>query len=135
LRRSIDQNVTVFDPQDPADPVEASDTLDELVALAPEEIEPDVVVLRDAFTDLADTIAELDLDDPDAAAQLAEVEVDEERIARAQAAMADYARDPCRIPLLNGPDGATTTTTPSGTSVPPGEPTVTTSAPPTTVVD
>jgi hypothetical protein len=126
LRQSIDQNVTVFDPQDPADPEEARATLDELAALAPEVIRPDVVVLRDAFAELAGAIAELDLEDPSAADSLAEIELDEERIARAQTAMAAYGRDPCRIPLLNGP--ASTTTTSSTTVL-----TSTTSGPPATV--
>lgn len=109
LRQSIDQNITVFDPQDPADPDEAVATLRMLADLAPDDIRPDVVVLRDAFVALADAIAELDLDDPDAAAELADVELDEARIAEAQTAMAAYGRDPCRIPLLNGPDSVTTT--------------------------
>ena len=140
LRQSIDQNVTVFDPQDPADPEEARDALDELVALAPPAIEPDIVVLRDAFADLADAIDDLDLQDPSAADMLAEVELDEEGIVRAQTAMAAYGRDPCRIPLLNGPDSVTTTevttTTLVGpTTVPPsttaisGDSTTTTATP------
>jgi hypothetical protein len=127
LRQSIDQNVTVFDPQDPADPEEATATLDELAALAPEEIGPDVVVLRDVFADLADAIAEIDLQDPAAADTLAGVELDEERIAAAQSSMVAYARNTCRIPLLNGPASATTTTsipTPT-TTTPPSAPTST----------
>jgi hypothetical protein len=117
LRQSIDQNVTVFDPQDPADPTEAIATLDELVALAPAEIEAEVVVLRDAFTGLADAIADVDPEDPSGADRLAEVDLDEERITRAQEAMAAYGRDPCRVPLLEGP-GSATTTTPTTTTVP-----------------
>jgi hypothetical protein len=117
LRQSIDQNVTVFDPQDPADPEEARATLDELAALAPDEISADVVVLRDAFAELAGAIADLDLEDPSAADTLADIELDEERIARAQAAMAAYGRDTCRIPLLNGPPSVTTA--PTTTTVPP----------------
>jgi hypothetical protein len=124
LRQSIDQNVTVFDPQDPADPAEAEATLDELVALAPSEIEADVVVLRDAFAQLAAAIDDVDLEDASAADRLAGIELDEERIARAQAAMAAYGRDPCRIPLLSGPAAATTsapTTAPPPTGTAPTE--------------
>jgi hypothetical protein len=120
LRQSIDQNVTVFDPQDPADPAEAVATLDELVALAPEAIEPEVVVLRNAFADLAGAIDDLDLNDPGAAEELATVELDEERIAKAQSAMAAYGRDPCRIPLLSGPTSVSTTLPPTETTVAPG---------------
>ena len=125
LRQSIDQNVTVFDPQDPADPEEARATLDELAALAPDEIEPDIVVLRDAFDELAGAITDLDLDDPSAAEALAAIDLDEERIIRAQTAMATYARSPCRIPLLNGPASATTTVPPTTTTPPTTAPSTT----------
>jgi hypothetical protein len=128
LRASVEQNLTVFDPEDPATPEQTRDALERLAAAAPPAVAADVQMLAGAFAAVADALAEIDPGDPDAAARLDELELDEAAITRAQEAVNAYVLEACGVDL-EALNAASVPTTVPVTTAPP-----TTLAPATTTV-
>jgi hypothetical protein len=127
LRTAVEQHLTVFDPLDPVTPGDTTAALQRLAEAAPPELQPDVVLLADAFADVSEVLADVDPADAEAVERLEELDLDEDEIAAAQTAVTDYAADTCAINLQAINDASVPTTTVPRATVPPA------TAPPTTL--
>ncbi len=127
LRAAVEADLTVFDPLQPVSPEDTQAAMDRLSDAAPAAIAAEVRLLDESFRAVTEVLDEVDLADPEAAAQIEALELDPEEIAAAQEAVAGYALDECGIDLAAINAASVPTTTVPATTVPP------TTVPPTTV--
>jgi hypothetical protein len=127
LRTAVEADLTVFDPLQPVSPEDTRAAMTRLAAAAPPAIASEVQLLAESFTAVTEVLDQVDLADPEAAAQIEALELDPEEIAAAQDAVAAYALEECGINLAAINAASVPTTTPTGTTVP------ATSVPATTV--
>ena len=99
LRASLEDHLTVFDPTSPVSPAETSATLDRLAAAAPPPLADPVALLADSFSDVAAALGSTDPGSPAAREALEALDLDEDAIADAQAAVEAYAVEQCSIDL------------------------------------
>jgi hypothetical protein len=139
LRTAVTEHVTIFDPLAPTSADDTRAATARLADAAPAEVAEDMGLLADTFADVADVLDEHDPGDPDAAAALEDLDIDEVAIADAQEAVSAYSLDACGVDLaaINSAS-VTATSQPAATTLPPPTSTVTTvppvqtTAPPTT---
>jgi hypothetical protein len=119
LRAVVEAHLTVFDPLQPVSTDDTRDATDRLAAAAPEAVAPDMALLADTFAAVVDVLDRVDPSDPAAAERVAALDIDQDEITAAQAAVSDYALDHCRIDLaaINAASVPTTTTTGPTTGV------------------
>ena len=92
----IEGDLTIFDPLQPAGPEDTAAATDRLADAAPAEVAAEMRLLADTFAAVATVLDEVDPSDPEAADQIAALDIDEDEIAAAQAAVTGYALDECR---------------------------------------
>lgn len=117
LRVVVEGDLTIFDPLQPAGPEDTEAATERLADAAPAEVATEMRLLADTFAAVTTVLDEVDPSDPEAAEQITALDIDEEEIATAQAAVAGYALDACRIDLA-AINAASVTTVPP-TTVPP----------------
>jgi len=128
LRVVIEGDLTIFDPLQPAGPDDTEAATARLADAAPAEVAEAMRLLADTFAAVATVLDEVDPSDPEAADQITALEIDEDEIGAAQAAVTGYALDECGIDLA-AINAASVTTVPQATvpgTVPPS------TVPPTT---
>jgi len=143
LRVVVEGDLTIFDPLQPAGPDDTEAATARLADAAPAEVAEEMRLLADTFAEVTTVLDEVDPSDPAAAEQIEALDIDEDEIAAAQAAVTGYALDECGIDLaaINAasvttvpPTDPTTPTTVPGTvpptTVPPTATLVTTTVPP-----
>ncbi len=132
LRAVVEADLTIFDPLHPAGPDDTETATARLADAAPAEVADDMRLLADTFAEVTAVLDEVDPSDPAGAERIQALDIDDEEIAAAQAAVTGYSLAECRIDLaaINAasvPTSSTPSTTLPGT-VPP------TTLPPATVV-
>ncbi len=140
LRTAVTNHVTIFDPLAPTSAEDTRDATDRLATAAPTDIAEPMRLLADTFAAVTEVLDEHEPTDPDLAAALEDLDIDEAAIADAQAAVSAYALDACGIDLdaINDASVTTTTSLSTPTTLPPATTTATpvppveTVAPPTT---
>ena len=131
LRAAVEAHLTIFDPLQPVSREDTKQAMDRLADAAPEAVATEMALLADTFAAVVEVLDEVNPSDPEAADRLAELDIDEDEIAAAQAKVSAYALDKCRIDLaaMNAasvsttlpapPTTAATQTTVAPTTVPP----------------
>jgi hypothetical protein len=132
LRAVVEADLTIFDPLHPAGPDDTETATARLADAAPAEVADHMRLLADTFAEVTAVLDEVDPSDPAGAERIQALDIDDEEIAAAQAAVTGYSLAECRIDLaaINAasvPTSSTPSTTLPGT-VPP------TTLPPATVV-
>jgi hypothetical protein len=128
LRAAVEAHLTIFDPLQPVSREDTRQATDRLAEAAPEAVATEMALLADTFAAVVEVLDEVNPSDPEAAERLAELDIDEDEIAAAQAKVSAYALDKCRIDLaaMNAASVSTTVPAPPTTAA-----TETTSAPST----
>jgi hypothetical protein len=134
LRAAVEAHLTIFDPLQPVSREDTRRATDRLADAAPEAVATEMALLADTFAAVVEVLDEVNPSDPEAADRLADLDIDEDEIAAAQATVNAYALDKCRIDLAAMNAASVTTVLPIAPTTGATEPTVApTSVVPTTV--
>jgi len=133
LRVVVEDDLTIFDPLQPAGPDDTEAATARLADAAPAEVAEEMRLLADTFAEVTAVLDAVDPSDPEAAEQIEALDIDEGEIAAAQAAVSGYALDECGIDLAAINSASVTTLPPTPTTVP-GTTLPATTVPPTATV-
>lgn len=140
LRAIVEADLTIFDPLHPAGPDDTENATARLADAAPADVAADMRLLADTFAEVTAVLDEVDPSDPAGAERIEALDIDDEEIAAAQAAVTGYSLAQCRIDLaaINAASVPTSSTpsttvpvTVAPTTLPPAT-AVTTTIPPVT---
>jgi hypothetical protein len=132
LRAVVEADLTIFDPLHPAGPDDTETATTRLADAAPAEVADDMRLLADTFAAVTAVLDEVDPSDPARAERIEALDIDDEEIAAAQAAVTGFALAQCRIDLAAINAASVTTSSTETTTVPGTVPPTT--LPPATVV-
>ena len=118
LRAVVEGDLTIFDPLHPAGPDDTETATARLADAAPAEVADDMRLLADTFAAVNGVLDEVDPSDPTGAERIEALDIDDQEIAAAQAAVSGYSLAQCRIDLAAINAASVTSSSTPGTTVP-----------------